>query len=100
VAGNGGATPEHSELLARDVPPDDVVSILDRYLMLYIRTADRMQRTARWLKKLPGGMRYLREVILVDKLGICASLEAQMEELVGTYFNEWAEAIADQERRK
>jgi nitrite reductase (NAD(P)H) len=100
VAGNGGATPKHSELLAKDVPPDDVVSILDRYLMFYIRTADRLQRTARWLEKLPGGMRYLREVILEDKLGICASLEAQMEELVGTYFDEWSEAIADPERRK
>jgi nitrite reductase (NAD(P)H) len=63
--------------------------------MFYIRTADKLQRTARWLEKLPGGIKYLREVILEDKLGICASLEAQMEELVGTFFDEWAEAIAD-----
>lgn len=64
--------------------------------MFYIRTADRLQRTARWLEALPGdGITYLREVILDDKLGINASLEAQMAELVDTYFDEWAEAIAD-----
>ena len=65
--------------------------------MFYIRTADKLQRTARWLEKLPGGIKYLREVILEDKLGICASLEAQMEELVGTFFDEWAEAVKSPE---
>ena len=93
VGGNGGAKPRHAELLAKDVPPDDVVPILDRYLMFYIRTADKLQRTARWVENLPGGMRYLREVVLEDKLGICAELEKQMEELVGTFFCEWTEAI-------
>ncbi|KAG6041274.1 Nitrite reductase [NAD(P)H] [Claviceps citrina] len=95
VAGNGGAKPKHSELLAKDVPPADVVPILDRYLMFYMRTADKLQRTARWLESLPGGIRYLREVILEDKLGICASLESQMQQLVASYFDEWAEAIRD-----
>jgi nitrite reductase (NAD(P)H) len=75
------------------VPPDDVVPIIDRYLMFYIRTADKLQRTARWLENLPGGISYLREVVLEDKLGVCAELEKQMEELVGTFFCEWTEAI-------
>ena len=100
VGGNGGAKPRHSELLAKDVPPDDVVPVLDRYLMFYIRTADKLQRTARWIEQLPGGIKYLREVILEDKLGICAELEKQMSELVGTFFCEWTEAINDPERRK
>ncbi|KAL2016862.1 hypothetical protein VTK56DRAFT_2896 [Thermocarpiscus australiensis] len=95
VGGNGGATPRHSELLAKDVPPSEVIPILDRYLMFYIRTADRLQRTARWLESLPGGIQYLREVVLEDRLGINASLEAQMQELVDSYFDEWAEAIQD-----
>ncbi|KAG9248800.1 nitrite reductase-like protein [Calycina marina] len=100
VAGNGGASPKHSELLAKDVPPDDIIPILDRYLMFYIRTADKLQRTARWLEALPGGIKYLRDVILSDSLGICVSLEAQMEELVGSFFDEWAEAIKTPELRK
>ena len=99
VGGNGGAKPRHSELLAKDVPPDDVVPILDRYLMFYIRTADKLQRTARWIEQLPGGIKYLREVVLEDKLGIVASLEQQMEELVGTFFCEWTAAINDASRK-
>ncbi|KAI0168957.1 nitrite reductase [Hypoxylon sp. FL1284] len=95
VGGNGGAKPRHAELLAKDVAPSEVIPILDRYLMLYIRTADKLQRTARWLEALPGGLRYLREVILDDRLGICASLEAQMQELVDSFFDEWAEALRD-----
>ncbi|KAK8116131.1 nitrite reductase [Apiospora sp. TS-2023a] len=93
VAGNGGAKPRHSELLAKDVPPTEVIPILDRYLMFYIRTADKLQRTARWLEQLPGGIKYLQEVVLEDKLGLCASLESQMRELVDSFFDEWAEAI-------
>ncbi|KAK7991862.1 nitrite reductase [Apiospora saccharicola] len=93
VAGNGGAKPKHSELLAKDVPPTEVIPILDRYLMFYIRTADKLQRTARWLEQLPGGIKYLQEVVLEDKLGLCASLESQMRELVDSFFDEWAEAI-------
>ncbi|KAI3320244.1 nitrite reductase [Xylariaceae sp. AK1471] len=93
VGGNGGASPKHAELLAKDVPPSEVIPILDRYLMFYIRTADKLQRTARWLEALPGGLKYLKEVILEDKLGICASLESQMQELVDSFFDEWAEAV-------
>ncbi|OAP55670.1 nitrite reductase [NAD(P)H], large subunit [Fonsecaea erecta] len=100
VGGNGGATPRHSEILAKDVPPDDVIPILDRYLMFYIRTADKLQRTARWVENLPGGIRYLREVVLEDKLGICAELEKQMQELVGTFFCEWTAVLNDPEKRK
>lgn len=100
VGGNGGAKPRHSELLAKDVPPDDVVPILDRYLMFYIRTADKLQRTARWMEQLPDGIKYLREVILEDRLGICAELEKQMNQLIGTFFCEWTEVIKDANRHR
>lgn len=100
VGGNGGAKPRHSELLARDVLPEEVIPLIDRYLIFYIRTADKLQRTARWIESLPGGMKYLREVIIDDELGICADMERQMEELVGSYFCEWTETIRDPERRK
>jgi nitrite reductase (NAD(P)H) len=100
VGGNGGAKPRHSELLAIDVPVNDVIPILDRYLIFYIRTADKLQRTARWIENLPGGIKYLRQVILEDTLGICAELEKQMQELVSSFFCEWTEAVKSPERRK
>ena len=76
------------------------VTILDRYLSFYIRTADKLQRTARWIENMEGGIRYLREVILEDKLGICADLEKQMEDLIGTFFCEWTEVLQDPEKKK
>ena len=100
VGGNGGATPRHTDLLAKDVAPDDVVPILDRYLSFYIRTADKLQRTARWIENLPGGIKYLKEVIIDDKLGICADLEKQMVDLVGTFYCEWTETLKSPDRKK
>jgi len=100
VGGNGGAKPRHSELLIKDVPPEMVIPIVDRYLIFYIRTADKLQRTARWIENLPGGINYLREVIIDDKLGICADMERQMQELVDSYFCEWTETVRDPKRRK
>ncbi|RLL99548.1 hypothetical protein CFD26_104906 [Aspergillus turcosus] len=100
VGGNGGAKPRHSELLAKDVPPEKVIPIIDRYLIFYIRTADKLQRTARWIENLSGGINYLREVIIDDKLGIGAEMEQQMEELVNSYFCEWTETVRNPKRRK
>ncbi|EAW07549.1 nitrite reductase niiA [Aspergillus clavatus NRRL 1] len=100
VGGNGGAKPRHAELLAKDVPPEKVIPIVDRYLIFYIRTADKLQRTARWIENLPGGINYLREVIIDDKLGIGAEMEQQMEELVNSYYCEWTETVRNPKRRK
>ncbi|CAI7567274.1 unnamed protein product [Penicillium discolor] len=100
VGGNGGAKPRHAELLVTDVPADMVMPIIDRYLIFYIRTADKLQRTARWIENLPGGIKYLKEVIVDDKLGICADMERQMHELVDSYFCEWTETVKDPKRRK
>lgn len=100
VGGNGGAKPRHSELLMKDVPPEMIIPVVDRYLIFYIRTADKLQRTARWIENLPGGINYLREVIIDDKLGICADMERQMQELVDSYFCEWTETVRDPKRRK
>lgn len=77
-----------------------MIPIVDRFLIFYIRTADKLQRTARWIENLPGGLKYLQEVILEDKLGICADMERQMQELVSSFFCEWTETINNPERRK
>ncbi|MFB9821460.1 nitrite reductase large subunit NirB, partial [Arthrobacter ramosus] len=46
VGGNGGANPAHAQLLAAGLDDDTLIKYIDRYLMYYIRTADRLQRTA------------------------------------------------------
>lgn len=98
VGGNGGMKPAHAQLLKTDVPPSEVIPLLDRYLMFYFRTADKLQRTARWLENLEGGIEYVRDVVVHDKLGICKDLEDQMNELVGHYFDEWAASVTDRKQ--
>ncbi|KAH9920537.1 nitrite reductase [Epithele typhae] len=100
VCGNGGANPRHATLLANDVPPSKVIKIVDRFIMYYIRTADKLMRTARWLEAMDGGIEKLRKVILDDELGICADLEQEMEALVGTYYDEWKIVTEDPVRQK
>lgn len=98
VGGNGGATPAHAQLLAKDLDDTTLISHIDRYLMYYIRTADRLQRTARWQEELDGGLAHVVDVVVNDSLGIAADLEAAMDTHVGNYQDEWAATLADPER--
>jgi nitrite reductase (NADH) large subunit len=100
VCGNGGMKPQHAILLAEDVDTETLIEYLDRFLMFYIRTADRLERTATWFNKLEGGIDYLKQVIIHDSLGICAELEAEMQHLVNTYQCEWKSTIEDPEKMK
>lgn len=100
LGGNGGANPRHAQLFATDVPPTDVVKYLDRFLMFYIQTADKLTRTARWLENFDGGLEKLRKVIVDDELGICAQLDKDMQALVGTYECEWTRVVNEPQRRK
>jgi nitrite reductase (NADH) large subunit len=100
VCGNGGAKPRHADLLAADLDADTCIRYIDRFLMYYTQTADRLTRTSVWLEKLEGGIDYLRDVIIHDRLGICAELEKQMQFFVDTYKCEWAEVVNDPEKRR
>ncbi|MEV0096675.1 nitrite reductase large subunit NirB [Streptomyces sp. NPDC050738] len=98
VGGNGGATPRHADLLAQDLSDAELVRLIDRFLMFYIRTADRLERTSTWLERLEGGLEHLRDVVVHDSLGLCDELEAMMRAHVTGYRDEWAETINDPER--
>jgi nitrite reductase (NADH) large subunit len=87
--------PRHAELLARDVDEEQLIRYIDRFLMFYIRTADRLQRTSVWRDNLEGGLDYLKEVVCEDKLGIAAALEADMQRLIDSYECEWKRVIQD-----
>jgi nitrite reductase (NADH) large subunit len=95
VCGNGGMKPRHAELLASDLDEATVVKLVDRFLMFYVRTADRLQRTSTWRENLEGGLEYLKQVVIEDKLGIAAELEADMQRVVDTYADEWKNAVED-----
>jgi nitrite reductase (NADH) large subunit len=100
VCGNGGMRPQHAVLFAEDLDDDTLIRYIDRFLMFYIRTADRLERTATWFNKLEGGIDYLRRVIIDDSLGICAELESEMEHHIATYECEWKATVEDPERMR
>jgi len=96
VSGNGGMKPRHADLFAADLDRETLFKYIDRYLMFYVKTADRLQRTATWLDNLEGGLEYVQDVVINDSLGINAELEARMDELQSSYKCDWKTAINDE----
>ncbi len=100
VCGNGGMKPQHAQLLAADVDEETAIRYLDRFLMFYVRTADRLERTATWFNKLEGGIAYLRQVVIDDSLGLGDELERDMQRIVDSYQCEWRTTVEDPEKVK
>lgn len=100
VCGNGGMKPRHADLFATGLNDETLIRYIDRFLMFYVRTGDRLQRTAPWMENMQGGLDYLRSVVIDDKLKIAEELEQEMSHIVGTYQCEWATTIKDPEKLK
>lgn len=100
VCGNGGMKPRHGDLFAKDLDDETLVKYIDRVLMFYIKTADRLQRTSVWMDGLEGGLDYLKDVVIHDKLGLCGELEARMQHIVDTFQCEWKTTLEDPEALK
>lgn len=100
VCGNGGMKPRHADLFATDLDDITLIKYIDRVLMFYAKTADRLQRTSTWMDNLEGGLDYLRSVIIDDALGINHELEAQMQVIVDAYQCEWKTTLASPQARQ
>jgi len=100
VCGNGGMKPRHANVLASDIDQATLIRYVDRFLMFYIRTAERLQRTASWLDNLEGGIDYLKQVVCEDKLGLAQQLEDDMARVVNSYACEWKTAVEDPRTRQ
>ncbi len=95
VGGNGGASPRHARELAVDLDTETLVRYVDRFLMYYVRTADRLQRTAAWIESVDGGLDHVRAVVVDDVLGLGADLEADLAAHVASYADEWQTTLDD-----
>ncbi|MDX2320762.1 MAG: nitrite reductase (NAD(P)H), partial [Moritella sp.] len=99
VCGNGGMSPRHADLLASDLDEATLLKYVDRFLMFYVRTADKLQRTSVWMDNLEGGVDYLREVVVNDKLGINEQLETDINKLISEFKCEWSEVVESEEQQ-
>ena len=77
---------------------ETLVRYIDRFLMFYVRTADRLQRTAPWVESLDGGLDHLREVVCDDSLGLAEEFEAAMARHVDGYACEWKGVLDDPDK--
>ncbi|MDH5654885.1 MAG: nitrite reductase large subunit NirB [Spirochaetia bacterium] len=100
VCGNGGIIPQHAKLLASDIDRETLIKYIDRFLMYYIQTADKLTRTSTWLNNLEGGIEFLKDVVINDKLGICDQLEYDMQTLVDAHQCEWKRVVESPELQK
>jgi nitrite reductase (NADH) large subunit len=93
VAGNGGMRPRHGDLFATDLSTAELYQYIDRVLMFYVKTADKLQRTSTWMDSLEGGLGYLKSVVIDDALGLNTELEKQMDSIVASYQCEWKTSL-------
>jgi len=100
VCGNGGMKPRHADLFATNLDKETLIKYIDRVLIFYIRTANRLQRTSVWMENMEGGLDYLKSVVIEDRLGISEQLEQQMQHVIDTYQCEWKTTLADEQRLK
>lgn len=100
VCGNGGMKPRHADLFATDLDTDTLIKYIDRFLMFYVRTGDRLQRTSVWMDNLEGGLDYLRDVVINDSLGLAEQLEQEMQIVIDNYACEWKVTIENPEKLK
>ena len=100
VGGNGGMRPRHADLFASDIDDVTLLRYIDTILMFYVRTAERLQRTSVWIENLKGGLDYLKEVVINDKLSLNDELLAQMSHLIDTYECEWKVTLNDPQKLK
>lgn len=98
VSGNGGIIPQHGQLLATDATKEEVLKYVDRFLIYYFRTSDKVTRTSTWINQLEGGIEHLKEVIINDSLGIAHELDKDMQNLVDQYKCEWKLALESPEK--
>ena len=98
IGGNGGMRPRHGDLFAADLDRTRLLQYIDRILMFYIRTADRLQRTSVWLESIEGGMAYLQDVVMNDALSIAEQLETEIQYNRKHYECEWAATLNDEEK--
>jgi nitrite reductase (NADH) large subunit len=100
VCGNGGMRPRHADLFATGLDDATLIKYIDRVMMFYIRTGDRLQRTSVWMENMEGGLDYLKKVVIDDKLGLCAELEAQMAYNISQYQCEWKTTVENEALQK
>ncbi len=89
IGGAAGAHVRKGDLLATVDTPDEVVRLTGRFLQYYRENANWLERTYAFVPRI--GIERIRAIILDDRDGIAAALDARMQASVDGYRDPWLE---------
>lgn len=89
VGGAAGASVRKGDLLATVDSPEAVITLAGRFLQYYREHANWLERTYDFVPRI--GLAKLRHVLLEDGEGICADLDAGMQQSIDAYTDPWGQ---------
>ncbi len=90
VGGAAGSHVRKGDLLATLADPDEVITLVGRFLQYYRENAKWLERTYAWVPRV--GIEKIRSVVIDDAEGIAERLDAGMQRAIDAYQDPWQEA--------
>jgi nitrite reductase (NADH) large subunit len=92
VGGAAGASVRKGDLLCTVTTHDEVLTIMGRFMQYYREHGKYLERTYHFLERI--GIEKVRAVVVEDREGIAARLDAEIQKAVDSYRDPWKEAEA------
>ncbi|GIX07618.1 MAG: nitrite reductase [NAD(P)H] [Candidatus Poribacteria bacterium] len=89
VGGAAGSTVRKGDLLCKVKTHEEAIRITGRFMEYYRRHGKYRERTHAFVERI--GIERLRQILVEDSEGICAELDAAIEEAVRAYRDPWLE---------
>ena len=94
VGGAAGASVRKGDLLTTVSTPDEVMTVIGRFIQLYRENGNWLERTYDFVPR--WGLDRIKETLLEDAEGICADLDAGIQRSIDAYTDPWAQDLAQQ----
>lgn len=90
IGGAAGGTVRKGDLLYTARGHEETIKAIGRFMQYYREHAKYLERTYGFVERV--GIDVLKAVLIEDSLGICAQLDARIQEAVDAYRDPWREA--------
>lgn len=90
IGGAAGGTVRKGDLLYTARGHEETVKVVGRFMQYYREHAKYLERTYGFVERI--GIEVLKSILVQDSLGICAQLDAKIQEAVDAYRDPWTEA--------
>ncbi len=90
IGGAAGGTVRKGDVLYTATGHEETVRVIGRFMQYYREHAKYMERTYGFVERI--GIDVLKKILVEDSLGICAQLDARIQDAVDAYRDPWKEA--------